>query len=261
MIPNGFRLATNRLKPGLVAVLGALFLTGSPASGQVAAVGQILQPPGYSQSGLAFPRIPPRGDWLEVVTVTPKWLVLQNERGQQFPASFEAIELFVMRWPTSLDQISPTALLEVTGIELSATQIRADHMDIFEGPARGLVTPTIEELVGFNRVVTPFDVQSMNIYGQTIPLLPGEEQIPNRLHVVGPLVGTNPIAIAAGGNNAVAVYPYVGGIFMTQVTPGSASFVRPGDLVYVVVPDATTKSLMLSQLVVYKSMSLRQFTP
>jgi hypothetical protein len=48
---------------------------------------------------------------------------------------------------------------------------------------------------------------------------------------------------------------------MTQVTAGSASFVQPGDLAYVLVTGRGPKSLTLSELVVYKRIPLSQFAP
>jgi hypothetical protein len=230
-------------------------------SGQFAGPAQFDPSMNPFQSGLLYPRIPPPGDWLEVVTVTPKWVVLQNQMGQQFPVSLDSVELFVMRWPTSLPEISPNALIEATGVEVNANQIRTDHMDVFDGIERRFVMPTVEQVVGFNRVVTAFDLDMMNTYGIRFPLLPIEEQMPTRLHVVGPLIGVNPVRVAIPGNNAVAIFPAVNGIYITQVTAGSPQYVRPGDLVYAVASTMTPRTVVLSQLVVYKSMSINQFIP
>src|SRR5437868_6325008 len=60
----------------------------------------VVEPPG----GEAV-RPPSTRGWAEVVTITPKWLVLQNEQGQQLPVPLNDIDLFVIRWPITADRI------------------------------------------------------------------------------------------------------------------------------------------------------------
>lgn len=192
------------------------------------------------------------GTWAEVLSVSPEWLVLQNADGQQFPVSMGSVGMFLMRWPTSMDHVGPDALIEATGVDIGSNMIRTDHIDCYEGAARSLVTPTVQQLVGFNRVLTAWDVDQMNTYGARYFLLPGEESIPNRIHVVGPIVGANPLQVAIGGNNALSVLPDLSGLTMSSITPGSIEMVNRGDMVYLVVDEALPKSLVVSQLVVYK---------
>jgi len=237
-------------------MLPLLVLPALAARGQV-----VVQPPSQFMSGMQTPKFPPSGDWAEVVTVTSKWIVLQNEKGQQFPVSIEAIGEFVMRWPIPAGAITPGAVVETTGIDLGTNQIRTDHVDVFEGAARRLVQPIYQQIIGYGRTPTSFDYQNYNLYGVRIPLLPGEDQMPNRLHIAGPIVGVDPMRIGTGGNNAVAVLPSAGGLFFSQVTPGTFSFLRPGDLVYVIPSDVTVKTLVLGQMVGYKSVPLSQFVP
>jgi hypothetical protein len=248
---RGFRTVSPLIAGAALALLPA-----APAPAQA------VQPhPSQYLSGMQTPQFPPAGDWAEVVTVTAKWIVLQNEKGQQFPVAIDSIAEFVIRWPIHPGQITPGAIVETTGIDLGSNQIRTDHVDVFEGNARRLVQPTYQQIIGFGRTPTSFDYQNQNLYGVRIALLPGEDQIPNRLHVAGPVAGLDPLQIAFGGNNAVAVLPSAVGLFFSQVTPGTFSFLRPGDLVYVIPSDVTARSLILNQMVAYKSIPLSQFVP
>jgi hypothetical protein len=219
----------------------------------------------FGQSGMVAPRVAPPGGWAEVLTVTPKWLVLQNQQGQQFPVAFSEVQMFVIRWPALLDQVAPGALVEATGIDMGTNQISTDHIDIYEGTAPQLgVGPTLQTIVGFNRVLTAFDIEQHNTYGIDYfrYLTPDEMSLPPRLHVVGPIVDVNPLRLAVGGGISIAVFPpSAANFFITSITPGSSSFVRKGDLVYFASSDATVKSLLLSQLVVYKKIPQSQFTP
>lgn len=241
---------------GFLAGLLCLLIPAGAATAQV-----VAQDPNLFASGMQNPRFPPAGDWAEVLTVTSKWVVLQNEKGQQFPVSLDAINEFVIRWPIDPAHITPNAIVETTGIDLGSNQIRTDHVDVFEGSARAMVRPTYQQIIGFDRRPTAFDIQNQTTYGVMIPLLPGEDQIPNRLHVAGPPIGLDPLRIAVGGNNAVAALPSAVGLFFSQVTPGTLSFLRRGDLVYVTPTDVTAKTLVLGQMVGYKPMPLSQFVP
>jgi hypothetical protein len=48
---------------------------------------------------------------------------------------------------------------------------------------------------------------------------------------------------------------------VTQVTIGSPSFVRPGDLVWYLPVNATPQTLAVGRLVVHKTIPLAQFVP
>lgn len=243
-------------RSGLLALVSSLLVSASMANAQV-----VVQDPNLFASGMQAPRFPPAGDWAEVVTVTSKWLVLQNEKGQQFPVSLDAIDEFVIRWPIDPARITPSAIVEVIGLDLGSNQIRTDHVDVFEGAARAMVRPMYQQIIGFDRRPTAFDIMNQQTYGVTIPLLPGEDQIPNRLHVAGLPIGLDPLRIAIGGNNAVSVFPSAVGLYYSQVTMGTFSYLRPGDLVYVAPSDVSAKTLVLSQMVGYKTIPLSQFVP
>ena len=206
--------------------------------------------------GMQSPQTSTEGEWAQVLTVTPLWLVLQNQKGQQFPVSTTEIGTFLIRWPTTLDRLAAGTMIETTGIDMGTNQISTDHVDVFEGTAEALgVSPTVETIVGFNRVLTAFDIAQQNTYGYDMfrMLSPAELEMPRRLHVVGPLAGLNPLQIGLGGNIGVAVFPSANGVTVTSVSPGSASFVREGDLVFASPVEAAPKTLRLAQLVVYKN--------
>ncbi len=206
-------------------------------------------------------------EWAMVVTVTPQWLVLQNEQGQQFPVSTSRVRLFVIRWPTSLDRISPSALLEVTGMNRGSNMLVTQHIDVYEGAARGMVVPGVLLISASGVVSRPIDfLINPEVYGAPFPgyeapIHSGVGSGPQLTHVVGPLASRLPLQIAIGGNNFMTVMPTPGGVHMSQVTTGSIGLVKPGDIAYLAVTQALTDSLTLDQLVVYKQMFLDQFTP
>ena len=213
---------------------------------------------GYSGLNMSTVNFPRQGSWAEVLSVSPKgWMVLQDGEGKQYPVSADAIGMFVIRWSSSVEQIGPDALIEVTGADQGSNVITAEHVDAYQGGARSLVSPALQNIVGFNRVITPYDVDQMNTYGARYFLLPGEEQMPARTHVVGPPVGINPLQIGIGGNLHVTVMPPfpLHAPSVSQITPGSVGLVTRGDLAYFVADDALPKTLAVSQLVIYKKVS------
>ena len=238
----------------LPSAVASLLMAASAAMAQIPFGGAA------GMTGLSPPQFEPDGIWARVVSVTPKWLVLENDLGQQFPLSTGAVDLFLMRWPTTPAELSAGALVEVTGIDLNTSQVLSAHADVYEGPARALVTPTSQYLVGYNRVMTLTNPFQMGTYGQ-VNLLPGEEMIPRRRHLVAPAISGVPLILAAPGNEAVGVVWGNGGMSMTSVTPGSPGLVRSGDLVWCMPAGFTTRSLAISELVVYKTMPIGQFVP
>lgn len=248
---------------GLGIALGALLLLLGLSGTSWAQVASQGMPLSATQSGLQAPQFPASGGWGRILTVTNRWLVLENEQGQQFPVAFDSIGLFVMRWPTSPSRIAPTALIEVTGLDIGSQRVQTSHVDVYDGTARNMVTPAYLPVVGYGRVLTPFDWEEQNNLGINYhySMLPGEERMPARLHVVGPPASTFPLTIGIPGNTAVAVVPMPSGLTMTQITEGAPSFVQPGDMAFVspLPMGSTPRSLALSQLVVYKSMPMDQF--
>jgi hypothetical protein len=219
--------------------------------------------PGYfrNQTMPLGPQIPVQGDWVEVVTVTSKWLVVQNQSGQQFPMALDSISGFIIRWPIDPSRVSPNSLVEAIGLDLHTNQIQTDHVDVFEGGARGLVRPMVQSMIGFNGRPAPYDFLNPNSYASPIPIPTGEDQVPNRVHVVGSVLGMNPLRLEIPGNNSVVIVPSPTGLVFQQVTAGSMSFLKPRDLLYIVPTDAAPKSLIVAQLIAYKAMPLSEFVP
>ena len=54
-----------------------------------------------------LPQLPPQGAWGEVINATPRWLVIQNHSGQQFPIALEDIGEFLVRWPSQRQPARP----------------------------------------------------------------------------------------------------------------------------------------------------------
>jgi hypothetical protein len=201
----------------------------------------------------------PFGFWAEVVSVSDKWLVVQNERGQQFPIALNSasVDLFLIRWPTTPDRLDRDCLIEVTGLSGNNNVIASDHADVFRGASALLVAETVQPLVEARPLLNPMNILMMNIFGPVYLLPPGEINLPRRLHVVGFCVGNNPIRIAQGGNVFFTVVPGT----LTEVTPGLPRLIRPGDLAFCLVLNWNNQTLQLGQLVIYKPMPIDQFVP
>jgi hypothetical protein len=210
--------------------------------------------------GMTKPQVEPQGDWGEVIMANGRWVVLQNSLGQQLPVTYDQIRQFVVRWPTRLDIVAADAFLEVTGVDIGSNQMRTDHIDVYEGNARSLVTPTMLRLFGANRVLTPFDLEQAQLYGAVIPFAAEEAGIPPRIHAVGNIQGYDPLRVGVAGNNWVAILPSEQGLDMTQVTLGTPSYVKKGDLVYYVPENAGPKSLAVGRFILYKKIPFRSFT-
>jgi hypothetical protein len=260
--------ATGRL---LVVVLIGLLATAAGASAQQAAVD-----PAFDfdiDEPVGMPNLPPQGAWGEIINVTDRWLVLQNHSGQQFPIAVEDIDEFLIRWPSSLDEISPQALIEAVGPTPGSNVVRVTHVDHFEGTDRMLVTPTYNELLpnnmavtavdpGFNRFMNAWDYGGQNmLYGWAYPVMPGAggSGNPTRLHVVGSLLNRVPLQIAVPGNNMATVVPQANQFTVTQVTEGTTRLTRKGDYAFIMPREAKTRGLWVAQLVLYKNTSFRRF--
>lgn len=229
--------------------------------------------PDLSQGPGPLPPTPPRGAWGEVVMANDRWMVVQNHQGQQFPIASNAITRFLIRWPTTLAALTNQSVVEAIGPDLGSNVLRTDHVDVFEGNDRDLVSPTYSSLLpnnrvvttidpGFNRMMNAFDIGSQNLlYGWAYPVAPGQSGIPTRLHVVGPVFETNPLRIAIPGNNFATVVADQEGMTLTQLTRGTTAFAEKGDLVFLMPTSMTSRTVVLSQLVLYKRIPLSQFRP
>jgi hypothetical protein len=259
-----------RVRLGIAAALGLLIAVSSGFRAQ-AQVGIVTPNPygadgaynTFNSGGLQQVRIPPQGFWAEIITVTPKWMVVQNEIGQQFPIASDRVGQFLIRWPYSTNELTPASMIEVTGPEAGSNVIIADHIDVYEAEAQSLVSPAVNNLYGYNRTVSAFDTDQQNSYGVVYWMSPEEYAIPSRMHIVGNsmAVGGDPVRVAGFGQNWYTIQPSVNGMSVTQVTLGNNSYARRGDLVYFVPMNVGPRSVDVSQLVLYKKIPLRNFQP
>jgi len=258
----------------LVALLSACLLPGLVAkaqNGDVAFQAVVGQPRG-------LPQLPPQGAWGEVINVTARWIVVQNHSGQQFPIAIDDIQEFLIRWPTSMNDLNGQSLVEAVGQDAGSNVVRVNHVDVFNGSNRTLVAPTCNSILpnnmvvttldpGFNRYMNPWDYAGQNmLYGWAYPVPANMSGIPSRLHVVGNAVGRDPqsqmIRIGLPGNNLATIVPDdTGQMTMTEVTRGSLNDARKGDFAFMLPLQITPRGLLLSQLVLYKQIPLAQFNP
>lgn len=260
-----------RFEWSLVAVLVTLAAwSGGMARAQnpeVAFDAVVAQPRG-------LPDLPPNGAWGEVINATSRWIVIQNHAGQQFPIAIEDITEFLIRWPSSLDALGPGSLVEAIGQNVGSNTIRTDHVDVFEGADRTLVSPTYNDRLpnnmvvttldpGFNRLMNAWDIAGQNLlYGWAYPVAPGLTGIPARLHVVGSPVDTTPLRLSVPGNNLATVIPdSANRLTVSQVTRGRPTLARKGDYAFLLPLQTTPRGLAVSQLVLYKQVPFARFNP
>ena len=106
---------------------------------------------------MGLPHLPPQGAWGEVINVTSRWIVMQNHSGQQFPIALDDINEFLVRWPISLDAVTNQAEVEAVGQDLGNNVVQSEHVDVFMGADRNLVSPTYNSLLPNNAMVTTLD--------------------------------------------------------------------------------------------------------
>ncbi len=247
-----------------------VFMVGKPtlSQGPQAAFDQVVGNP------RGLPQLPPQGAWGEVINATPRWLVIQNHSGQQFPVALEDIGEFLVRWPASVSGLGPDSLVEAVGNDLGSNLVEVTHVDVFEGTDRSLVAPTFNSMLANNAAVTTIDPtfnrfmnawdyagQSM-LYGWAYPFPTGLNGAASRLHVVGSVIERAPLRLAVPGNNFATIIPGANVQFtVSQVTKGNMNFARKGDYAFLLPRAINPRGLSVTQLVLYKSISLRQFNP
>lgn len=219
---------------------------------------------------MALPPTPPQGAWGEVIMANTRWMVVQNQAGQQFPIANDAVAQFLIRWPTRLDVLTGNSVVEAIGPDQGNNSLLTDHIDIFEGADRDLVQQTYTNLLPNNRPITTidptfqrymnaFDIGAQNLlHGWAYPVQPGINGIPGRIHVVGPVVNIVPLQVGIPGNNFVTVLPN-DSMTTTRVTRGNTSYAEKGDLVFLMPLNLTTRTVVLSQAVLYKKMPITEF--
>lgn len=250
-----------RCRAAIGWVLGSCLAVGP----EVKTVAAPPASPALVQAGGMLARPPIEEGWAQVITITDEWIILENDRGQQYPVAIDSVSLLIVRWPTTFDRISPTALVEVTGVDLGSNTVQTDHIDVYEGAARSLVTPTFFSTNGNGIAMTPFDFTfNASAYGAPFPGLDmpiqgGAMMGPPQIHAVGTLAGLAPLRVATPANIVVSVLPSPGGMSISQVTAGTPGVIRPGDLVYFAVSAITPKTLVLARLIVLKAQPMDQF--
>jgi hypothetical protein len=221
-----------------------------------------------------LPQLPPQGAWGEVINATSRWIVIQNHSGQQYPIATEDIGEFLVRWPTSLDNLAPASVVEAIGRDAGSNVVEVSHIDVFEGSDRSLVSPTNNQLLpnnavvttvdpGFNRFMNAWDYGGQaQLYGWAYPTgVVGPGQLSLRLHVVGSVVQRYPLQLSLPGNNFATVVAGNNVDFtMTQVTRGVVEMAQKGDYAFLMPRQINPKGIVVSQLVLYKSIGYRQFT-
>jgi hypothetical protein len=252
---------------GRVVVVASLaLLTGAAAHAQ-----NFGSPP-YSVplDSPAVPLTPPDGAWGEVIMANSKWIVVQNHQGQQFPIRGDAIKRFLIRWPTTTTNLTANSVVEAIGTDLGSNTVQTEHIDVFEGSARTLVTPGLSSFMAggqvvtainptFNRLLVGWDIpEQASLYGWAFPTIPPNNGIPARLHVVGNVLGLNPLRLEIPGNNIAMVLPLTnpGTFTMSQVTLGQPQFAEKGDQAFLMGARPTPESLVMDQLVLYKKSPL-----
>jgi len=226
---------------------------------------------------LPLPAPPPQGSFYKVIFANTRWLVVQNEQGQQFPVAAEFIGQFLIRWPAASSDLSPSILVEAIGPEQAGMVIQTNHIDLFAGSDQTLVQPGYASVLPIQRPVTAidptfqrhmngFDIAAQNtLYSFVYPVNTGDNGIPGQMHAVGNALNLNPLRLGVPGNNFVTVLPSSpAGISISQVTRGSTSFAQKGDLAFLTPVQgraASEKSLNLSQVVLYKQVRKDQYSP
>jgi hypothetical protein len=252
----------------LVLLLPLVVAISAPAQDPELAFDQVVGHP------RGLPQLPPQGAWGEVINATSRWIVIQNHSGQQYPIAADDVGEFLVRWPSSVANMTPASVVEAVGRDLGSNVVEVTHVDVFEGGDRSLVVPTYNTLLpnnsvvttvdpGFNRLMNAWDYGGQNqLYGWAYPTGVGGNAAAIRLHVVGNVLSRIPLRVALPGNNAGTVIAGENVEFtVSQVTRGSMDYVRKGDYAFMMPREINAKGLVLSQLVLYKAIPLRQFNP
>lgn len=215
-----------------------------------------------AQGGVDLPEFGLEGPgWAEVLSVTPKWIVLQTADGRQYPVAADSLGRFIVRWPIQPSMVSPTALVEVEGASPSVNVILTDNVEVYEGAARGFVTPSFLTptdagiLRQYDATYT-FGFDSMNQFWSMYPSQPAVamQNMPLMTYMVAPVVNIMPLMLGTPANQILRVAPANGRSYnMTRIVVGTLDQLRQGDLVYAVPQTATPKGMGLEVMIVYKN--------
>lgn len=228
-------------------VLVALMVTARPCQAQPSPFA-----PDFSGQGQG------QGFWAEVISVTPTWLVLQNQRGQQFPISFANTNgRYMIRTPIAFDRITPGSVAEVVGFTMPNGGMRTGHIDVYDDALSATALPG-NQAFSANGVPNDGLTTVLTFNWLLLPNLVMGVSTPGYRHVVGPILTLNPLTLGAPGNQTVAIAPFNNNIYVTQLSAETRSFgrVRKGDTAWIVLNrnnPTTPRSLNVSELVIYQS--------
>jgi hypothetical protein len=221
-----------------------------------------------------LPQLPAEGTWGEVINVTTRWIVIQNQSRQQFPIRVDNLGDFLVRWPITIDRLGAQSVVESVGRDAGSNVLQTQHIDVFEGADRTLVSPSFNNILpsgggggiaaGDPNMAVWLSGWGLSGFGWMYPqpysFAPGAIGAPSVRHVVGTVYSREPLQLQVPGNNFVALVPPDEGAFtMTQVTRGAQAYVRKGDHAFLMPMEITPKGLILSQFVLYKTTPLREF--
>jgi hypothetical protein len=222
------------------------------------------------QAGASLPPTPPQGAWGEVIMANSKWLVVQNNKGQQFPIAMDQVRQFLIRWPITPGDLTTHSMVEAIGNDVGSNTFQTDHVDVFEGADQTLVQPTYANLLpdvplvvtvdpGFNRFMNGIDTGATLMNGWAYPPNPSLFGIATRVHVVGNVLDNNPVRVSILATNFVTLVPDPTGFSITQITRGDPDFAEKGDVVFLMPTDMTPRSVALSQLILYKKVARKDW--
>lgn len=199
--------------------------------------------------------------WAEVLSVSPRWVVLQSAEGRQYPVSTGAMGRFIVRWPILPSMISSTALVEAEGQSPSVNVVLTSAVEVYEGAARGMVsptyiTPTDAGILRQYDATYTFGFDSLNQFWSMYPSQPAVamQNVPLLTYIVAPVVNLFPLMLSSPSNQAIQIAPANGQAFrLTRIVMGTLDQLEPGDLVYASPNFANPKGMGLSGIIVYKN--------
>ncbi len=172
--------------------------------------------------------------------MTPRWIVIQNHTGQQYPIAVKDLGEFLVRWPSSVNALGDRSIVEAIGPDIGNSVLQTEHIDVFEGADQALVAPTFQSLFqnnpqvtaidsGLNRFTSPWNYGSQYmLYGWAYPVSPAAVAIPSRLHVVGNAINRSPLQLSIPpGNNIATVIPAAGEQFRRDPGHSRGHRLRP----------------------------------
>lgn len=239
---------------GRSRIVAALLLIAAISGTSSSAQAQFEVMPAMEPGDVVFPT---QGFWAEVVTVTPKWLVVQNYAGQQFPISVQGVGELWIRQSINANEIAQGAMVETIGIEGVNERIVTDHIDVYDANLKSIAVAGTQLITGSGQVTNEFWMTFGFSNGFIFPPSAADLVMPTRRRIVGPAVGlADGLHVAVDGNRSVTLVAAPGGLAITLLSQArSFGEVQPKDIAFVVLnPRApfSLQSLNVAQMVVYR---------